>query len=120
LCLAAAMLCASLRSVHPQIATAVALACGIAAMMLSLNDLGSLSNAIDHLESYGQAAGLEQLRLLKICAIAMIAEFASDICRDANEQALARRIDTGVKLGILASSLPLAMDIMDQISGMMR
>lgn len=119
LCVAAAMLCTSIRSMHPQIATAVALACGIAAMLLSLNDMSSLSEAIDCLESYGEASGTEQVRILKICGIAMIAEFASDICRDANEIVLAHRIDTGVKLGVLASALPLAVEILDQIYDLM-
>ena len=119
LCLTAALICTSLRSAHPQIASAVALAAGIAAMMLSAPDIRVFSDALDQLDQYVRQGGAEGMYLLKICALAMVAEFASDICRDAGEAALARRIDTGVKLGIAATSVPVAAEIMAGIAGLL-
>lgn len=118
LCVSAALVCVSLRTAHPQIATAIALGCGVAAMLLSLNDLGEIASGISELESYAQFGGISQTRMLKTCGIAMLAEFASDICRDANEIALAKRIDGAVKLGIVASALPIALDLMKDIAGL--
>ena len=51
-----------------------------------------------------------------ICGIAVIAEFASDICWDAGEGALAHRIDVGVRIGVVASALPAAAEIMERIA----
>ena len=119
LCLTAALICASLRSAHPQIASAVALAAGVAALMLSAPDIRSFSDVLDQLDQYVRKGGAESMYLLKICALAMVAEFASDICRDAGEAALARRIDTGVKLGIAATSVPVAAEIMAGIAGLL-
>ena len=53
---------------------------------------------------------------MKICGIAVIAEFASDICRNAGEGALAHRIDVGVRIGVVASALPAAAEIMERIA----
>ena len=116
LCVSAALVCASLRMAHPQIASAVALAAGIAALTLSIDDLGKLSNALAQFEAYANQGNGTQLQLLKTCGIAMIAEFASDICRDAGEAALARRIDVGVKIGIVIIAIPTATQILDRIT----
>lgn len=119
LCISAALVCASLRTVHPQIATAVALAAGVAALMLSTEDLGRFAGAVRSLEDYARLGGVDQSHLIKICGISMIAEFASDICRDAGEGALAHRIDVGVKIGIVAAALPLAAQIMERIAALL-
>lgn len=119
LCISAALVCTSLRMVHPQIATAVGLAAGIAALMLSVDDMSGLSDAIAGLEAYTYREDGTQLQLLKICGIAMIAEFASDICRDAGENALAHRIDVGIKIGIVVLALPATVQIMERIAGLL-
>lgn len=119
LCVAAALVCASLRSAHPQIATAVALAAGVAALTLSAGDLGRFAEALRSLEALSAQGGANQLPLVKLCGVAMIAEFASDICRDAGEAALARRIEMGVRLGVAAAALPLAAQIMERIAGLL-
>ena len=118
LCLAAALVCATIRSVHPQLATIAALACGAGVMLLSLEDLGSFSDALRRLEGAINAGG-GQIGLLKICGIALVAEFAADICRDAGEAALAKRIDLGVRLGVVAASLPAAARLMDCVLELM-
>ena len=46
LCLAAALICATVRSAHPQIAAAVALACGVGVLMLSMLTIASFASAI--------------------------------------------------------------------------
>lgn len=119
LCVCAALICASLRTLHPQLASAVALAAGIAALMMSSEDIGQLSQALQGIEAYFSGAGDQHMYILKVCALALVAEFASDICRDAGESTLAHRIDAGVKLGIVASALPTAGKIMERIAGLL-
>lgn len=116
LCVSAALICASVRMLHPQIASAVALAAGIAALMLSTGDLSEFSRTLHSLEAHLNDAGLEYGWLLKICGTAVVAEFASDICRDSGETALAHRIDTGVKIAMVASALPSAAALLDSFA----
>ena len=116
LCISAALICASLRTVHPQIASVVALGAGVGAMLLSKADIAVFASAVRKLDEFTD--GGERLALLKICAVAMVAEFASDICRDAGESSLAKRIDTGVRIGIVVSAIPSAGSIMQSIAEM--
>lgn len=120
LCISAALICASLRMTHPQIASAVALAAGIAALMLSMEDLGSISASIEQMDAIAAQSGIFQPQMLRLCAIALIAEFASDLCRDAGEAALARRIDTGTKIAIVTAALPTAGRILEVIAELMQ
>ena len=87
-------------------------------LMLSMEDLGALAEALRRLEAAMQADG-GRMTLLRLCGIAIVAEFASDICRDAGEAALAKRIDVGVRLGITAAALPAAGEIMERIAGLL-
>ena len=116
LCIAAALICASLRTVYPQVASAVALAAGVGAMMLSRADIAVFADALRVLDGLTDDGG--RLTLLKICAIAIVAEFASDICRDAGEGSLAKRIDTGVRIGIVVTAVPAAGSIIYSIAEM--
>jgi len=116
LCLTAAMVCATIRMAHPQIAAAVAVACGAGIMLLSLGDLGVFSETIGKLERIAGKLDGESLMLLKLCGIALVAEFASDVCRDAGETALARRLDTGIRIGIVAAAIPAGGRLLDSIT----
>ena len=118
LCLAAALICAMVRSTHPQIAAALALACGLGVLLLSVEDLGMLADALRRLEEAAQPDN-GRMTLLRLCGVAIVAEFASDICRDAGEVALAKRIEVGVRLGITAAALPAAGEIMESIAGLL-
>ena len=119
LCISAAMICTALRTTHPQIASAVALAACVAALMASVQSLGAFSAAVRNLDEQYSNSGLPQPYLLKICGLALISELASDICRDSGETALAHRIQAGTKLGIAAAALPLAGEILETIKGML-
>lgn len=116
LCVAAAIVCTMLRTMHPHMASVVALAAGVAALMFSISYIDTFADAVRRLEEIGQAGGMDHVMLLKLCGLAIVAEFASDVCRDAGETALAHRIDMGVKLSIMAGALPLAASVMEIIS----
>lgn len=119
LCVTAAILCAMLRTLQPQLAAVAALATGVAALLLSASDISVFVQTVRKFEAMTEISGLNDLSLLKACAVAMIAEFASDICRDAGELALAHRIDTGVRLGLCASALPIASQVMQSLNAIL-
>ena len=116
LCIAAALVCTTLRAAHPQVAAVAALAAGVGALMLSVGDLGRFASALRTLEQTADAGGANGAWLVRLCGIALVAELASDVCRDAGEAALAKRIDMGVRLSIAAAALPLAAQILERIS----
>lgn len=116
LCVAAAVASTMLRAMHPQMASVIALAAGTAALMLSASHIQSFAEAVRKLEEIAQTGGMNHILLLKLCGMAVIAEFASDICKDAGEGALAHRIDMAVRLGIMAGAVPLAAELMETLS----
>ena len=84
--------------------------------MLSASHIQSFAEAVRKLEEIAQTGGMNHILLLKLCGMAVIAEFASDICKDAGEGALAHRIDMAVRLGIMAGAVPLAAELMETLS----
>ena len=116
LCVAAALVCATLRAAHPQVAGVAALAAGVAALTLSMGDLGQFAQALRSLEQTAEAGGANGTWLVRLCGLTLVAELASDLCRDAGEAELAKRIDLGVRLSVAAAALPLAAQILERIS----
>ena len=116
LCVAAAMVCSAIRMQNPQIATAVAIGSGAAAVLLSMSDFHAIAGQLQRLSALDWMDGEEFTYLLKLCAVSLLGEFASDICIDCGEHALANRISFGVRAAMLASALPMAGEIMLRIS----
>ncbi|MDR1000542.1 MAG: stage III sporulation protein AD [Clostridiales bacterium] len=65
--------------------------------------VGLLENIAALVDSDNQYVGL----ILKIIAIAYIAEFGAQICADAGENAIASKIELGGKVMILITSTPI-------------
>jgi len=120
LCVSAALVCSTVRVQHPQIASVVALAAGIASITLSLQDIHAFSQTLASLSNRLPEVSGDRMLLLRMCGIAVIAEFASDICRDSGETALSRRIDVGTKLALLAAALPMAAELLDTLTRLIR
>ena len=89
---------------------------GVGALMLSMGDLSRFAAALRTLEETAEAGGANGTWLVRLCGVALVAELASDVCRDAGEAALAKRIDMGVRLSIAAAALPLAAQILERIA----
>ena len=108
LCVAAALVCALMRIQKPEFRMAVAVSAGLAAAALSM---GGISEAVDALKSLSSEAGVDggtASLLLRAAGIALIAEFAAQLCRDAGESALAGRVALIARVAILALCMPVA------------
>ena len=55
--------------------------------------------------------------LLKMLGITYIAEFSSNICKDAGYQTIAGQIEIFGKLAVLVLSLPILMALLDAVKG---
>lgn len=80
--------------------------------------LDELSYVVKILEDLSRRANLNSLyfsTVLKVIGIAYIAEFGSQISRDAGENSIASKIELGAKVIIMMMSLPILMSILDLI-----
>lgn len=57
--------------------------------------------------------------MLKILGVAYLAEFASVICRDAGEQAVAQKVEFAAKVIIAVLALPILVAILESIMDIM-
>ena len=53
--------------------------------------------------------------ILKVVCLAYVGEFASQICRDAGENGMAKKLDLGVKVVIMVMAMPLLRTILTTI-----
>lgn len=107
LCVAAALVCALMRIQKPEFRMAVAVSAGLAAAALSM---GGISEAVGALKSLSSEAGVDggtASLLLRATGIALIAEFAAQLCRDAEESALAGRVELAGRAALLSMAVPL-------------
>lgn len=53
--------------------------------------------------------------VLKIVGVAYLAEFGADICRDADEKALATKIEIAAKVGVVVLAIPIIVAILESL-----
>ena len=108
LCVAVAMICAALRMQRPELATAVSLAGGVAALAMALSDVAPVAQWQEAFRRLlGQDGDVAAL-VLKGAGIAVVSELGTQLCADAGERALAGRIALAARLatlGLCASML---------------
>ncbi len=116
LCVAAALACAVVRTSRPEIAFAVALAAGAAALVMLRGELQSAISIISDLSANTEFSAGSTGLLLRAAGVALISEFGAQICRDAGESALAGRIDLAARVVLLTMSAPLIGDVLALVS----
>ncbi|MGB9904400.1 MAG: stage III sporulation protein AD [Desulfotomaculales bacterium] len=105
--LIAAVLAVTIRQNKPEIALAVSISAGL---LIFFQVLGKIGSVIDVFKQLFDRTGLQTIylaTLLKIIAIAYIAEFGAQICRDAGEGALAVKIEFAAKILVLVLAVPI-------------
>ena len=120
ICLAAALACALLRPVRPELAMGIALAGGIAALIALREELATAARLIWTLAGQTELPGEHTALLLRASGIALVCEFGADLCRDAGESALAGRIDLCARVVLLAMAAPLIQALVQLVLGLLR
>lgn len=107
LCVATALMCAALRVQRPELAMALSIAAGVMALIWAL---GHVQSAIEGLTELAGGAGLQSgavTVMLRAAGVALLTEFAAQLCRDAGEGALAGRVEFGGRAALMAMCVPL-------------
>lgn len=109
-----AVLCALLlKNEKSEYAVFISMAGCILIFLFGISKLEAILAAIDRLKGY-LGAGSEYLPiLLRIVGITYLAEFASDLCRDAGFSAVAGQVELAGKLTIMAVSLPVLLALLE-------
>ena len=104
-----------LKQYKPEFVIYVSLAAGTIILFLIMD---KLSGIIGLLKSLSTKASINQeflIILIKITGIAFLTEFATSICKDSGETAIANKIDLGGKVLIIAISIPIISSLLETV-----
>lgn len=116
--LLAALLVLVLKEYRPEMAMQVSLLAGVIIMLLVVN---RIVGALQVITETAVAAGINLIylqTLLRVIGIAYLAEFGAQICRDAGEGSIASRVELAAKVIILVLAVPVIVEIMESVLGM--
>ena len=104
-----------LKQYKPEFTIYISLIAGSIMLLLLLDKISGIVNLLTNL---GNKIGIgnEFLKILfKITGIAILAEFAVSVCKDAGETAIANKIDLGGKIIIVSISIPIITALLELV-----
>jgi stage III sporulation protein AD len=111
----AAVLIVVIKAQRPEWALLASIAAGI---LIFSFIIGKLSAVLSMLDNYSKKINIDSIyitTLLKIIGIAYIAEFGSEICKDAGESAIASKIELAGKVIIVFLAVPIVVSLLELI-----
>lgn len=116
ICVAGALVCSMFRVQRPEFRLAVAIAAGLAALAFSMD---GISSGVETLTALAQETGLSGETtglMMRATGITVLAEFGAQLCRDAEESALAGRVELAGRAALLTMTAPLLTDMLARIA----
>lgn len=101
-----AILALTIKKWQPELSMTVAIAVGIILVFSVLNSLGDILIQFDDIISDCGISPQYLKLVVKLTGIAYITKFASDICRDAGETAIAGKVDFAGKIIVFSLTIP--------------
>ena len=89
---------------RPEFTMYVSVAAGIIILLLVMDKLSAIINLLTNLANRTSINNEFIFLLIKITGIAILTEFASSVCKDSGETAIASKVDMGGKIIIIAMS----------------
>lgn len=108
-----------IKQYRPEFAIYISLVTGVIILALVI---GNLTNVINLLKDISTRSGINNKFLgilLKMTGIAILTEFAISICKDAGENAIASKVETGSKVIIISLSVPIITNLLEVILKLM-
>jgi len=109
------ILAVTVKKYSPQISIVITIAAGV---LIFMTAVPQLKIVLDMLNSISQNVDLNEIYIsivLKIIAIAYIAEFGVQICKDAGENTIASKIEFAGKVLIIVVSSPIIVALLELI-----
>lgn len=116
LAVVAAILILVIRQEKPELALQIALAAGLIVFVLVVWKVVEVINVLERLAVRADLNMVFLGTLLRIIGIAYIAEFGTQICKDAGQSALAFKVELAGKVMILILAVPIITTIFETVS----
>ena len=100
---------------RPEFTMYVSVAAGIIILLLVMDKLSSIIDLLTNLANKTSINNEFIFLLIKITGIAILTEFASSVCKDSGETAIASKVDMGGKIIIIAMPIPIIASLLETI-----
>ena len=100
---------------RPEFTMYVSVAAGIIILLLVMDKLSAIINLLTNLANRTSINNEFIFLLIKITGIAILTEFASSVCKDSGETAIASKVDMGGKIIIIAMSIPIIASLLETL-----
>lgn len=90
----------------------------VAGTLIFIFTIGEIQNIVLFLRSIANKAGIDVVYIgiiMKILAIAYLASFAAEICKDAGASTIGSKVEFAGKIMILSLAIPILMAVLDSI-----
>ncbi|NLW16118.1 MAG: stage III sporulation protein AD [Firmicutes bacterium] len=104
-----------LRQARPELALLLSILLGVLIFATAIPKIGMIVNTLGSIAAKTDVGSLHLSTLLKIVGVAYIAEFGAQVCRDAQEGAIATKVELAGKIIIMALSIPIVLVILDSV-----
>ncbi|HHV63630.1 MAG TPA: stage III sporulation protein AD [Peptococcaceae bacterium] len=104
-----------LRQVKPEIALQLSILAGIIIFVLIIDKVRLVVDLLEKLAEQVNVNSYYLFIVLKIVGVAYLAEFCSQICKDAGENALATKVEIAAKIFVIVLAIPIIVAIMESI-----
>ena len=111
LCVAVAMICSAIRLQRPELATAISLSAGLAALALVAGTLADAGGWIASLRRLLATEGDLAQTVVRGAGIAIVGELGAQLCTDAGESALAGRVTLASRVAMLGLCGPMLAEL---------
>jgi stage III sporulation protein AD len=110
-----AVLAVMLRKERPDLALLVSVATGLILFVWLLVEIRPVMRALEEIAGSMEGSADFFSVALKVTGIALIAQFAAQVCKDAGEEAIAQKIELGGKVIMLGMTVPLLLNMIQLI-----
>lgn len=104
-----------IKKYRPEISLQIAIITGVIIFALMISKLSSVIELLRNITRRINIDFVYLLTIIKIIAIAYIAEFASEVCKDAGEGTIALKIEFAGKILIAVLAIPIIYALLDLI-----
>jgi stage III sporulation protein AD len=115
LAIVAAVMGIVLRQTKPEVAVLLSITVGAVIFLMVLGKIGAVIDILKQLAGRAQISDIYLGTILKIVAIAYIADFGAQICRDAGEGAVASKIEFAAKILVLVLAVPIVVAVLEAL-----
>lgn len=110
-----ALMAAWVKTIKPEYALWLTLTSGVFLGLAAITKLDTIVEELKFLQGYFQSYGSYIKLLIKIIGITYLAEFSSDLCKDAGANTLASQVELFGKLSILVLCMPIMTSLLETI-----